>query len=125
MSASLLSGSSGRPDSLTFSQLIRDLITKVGELMVTQIALTKAELKAESQKLLIAVVLGLVALLAGFTSLLLGGISIVLLLSQWLHVVWASLITTGLYLLMTGLLVMGMVLELRKNSERMQVDTKP
>ncbi len=125
MSASLLSGSSGRPDSLTFSQLIRDLITKVGELMVTQIALTKAELKAESQKLMIAVVLGLVALLAGFTSLLLGGISIVLLLSQWLHVVWASLITTGLYLLMTGLLVMGMVLELRKNSERMQVDTKP
>lgn len=125
MSASLLSGSSGRPDSLTFSQLVHDLIVKVGELLTTQIALTKAELKAESQKLMIAVVLGLVALLAGFTSLLLGGISIVLLLSQWLNVVWASLITTGLYLLMTGLLVVGMVLELRKNSERMPVETKP
>jgi uncharacterized membrane protein YqjE len=123
MSASLLSGSSGRPDSLTFSQLVRDLIVKVGELLTTQIALTKAELKAESQKLMVAVVLGLVALLAGFTSLLLGGISIVLLLSQWLNVVWASLITTGLYLLVTGLLVMGVILELRKNSEQMQVDT--
>ncbi|WP_303673641.1 phage holin family protein [Vampirovibrio chlorellavorus] len=120
MSASL---SSDRPDPLTFSQLVRDLITKVGELMTTQIALTKAELKAESQKLMIAALLGVVALLAGFTGLLLGGISIVLLLSQWLNVVWASLITTGLYLLVTGLLLMGMVLELRKNSERMQVDT--
>lgn len=121
MSASL---SSGRPDPLTFSQLVRDLITKVGELMVTQIALTKAELKAESQKLMIAAVFGVVALLAGFTGLLLGGFSIILLLSQWLNVVWASLITTGLYLLVTGLLVMGMVLELRKSSERMQVDTQ-
>ncbi len=121
MSASL---SPDRPDPLTFSQLVRDLITKVGELMTTQIALTKAELKAESQKLLIAAVFGVVALLAGFTGLLLGGFSIILLLSQWLNVVWASLITTGLYLLVTGLLVMGMILELRKSSERMQVETQ-
>lgn len=117
------SSSSGRPDSLTFSQLIRDLIAKAGELITAQIALTKAELKTESQKLLVAGVLGIIALLAGFTSLLLGGITLVLLLSQWLHVVWASLITTGIYLLVTGLLVVGMMAELRKNTERTQVDT--
>jgi hypothetical protein len=102
--------------------LFRELLTKVGELIATQLALTKAEIKQEGQKLMVAMGLGLAAVVVGFAFVLFFGISLTLLLAQSLPMVWAVLITSGIYLLVTALLASGMILEIRKKTERLNID---
>lgn len=111
-----------RSEKLSFSELLRELMTKVGELIGTQLALTKAEIKLEGQKLIVAVGLGLAAALVGFAFVLFLGVSITLLLAQALELVWAVLITSGIYLFVTALLAGGMMLEIRKKTERVDIE---
>lgn len=119
MSASLFSGPS---EKMSFSNLIRELLSKVGELISTQLELTKAEIKLESRKLVLAIALGAGAAAIGFVFLLFFGLSLLLVLAQFMDVMWASLATSGFYLLMTALLAGGMILEIRKKSESMSID---
>lgn len=118
MSASLL----GSSEKMSFSVLIRELLSKIGELISTQLELTKAEIRLESRKLVIAVAFGLGALAIGFVFLLFFGLSLILVLAQFMDVMWASLATSGFYLLMTALLAGGMVYEIRRRKERMSID---
>ena len=117
-----VSSMSGQTDKITITDLIRELLSKVGELISTQLELTKAEIRVESRKLLVAVTMGVTALAIGFVFLLFLGLSLILVLAQFMDIVWASLITSGFYLLVTALLAGGTLLEIRRNSARMKVD---
>lgn len=119
MSASL---HSGLGEKLSFSALVRELLAKVGELLSTQMALTKAEIKLESKKLVMAIVLGVGALSVGFLFLLFLGFSLILVFAQIMDVMWASLATSGVYLLVTALLTAGMVFEIRRRKDRMTIE---
>lgn len=112
----------GQSDKVTFSDLVRELLSKIGELINTQLELTKAEIRVEGRKLLVAVAMGAAALAIGFVFVLFFGISLILILNQAMDLMWASLITSGFYLLITALLTVGTVFEIRRNSERMKVD---
>ncbi|WP_373531162.1 phage holin family protein [Vampirovibrio sp.] len=111
-----------RSEKSSFSQLLRELIAKVGELIATQIALTKAEIKLEGQKFLVALGLGLAAAVIGFTFVLFFGVSLTLLLARWLELAWAAMITSGVYLLLAALLAGAMMVEIRKKTERLDID---
>ena len=112
----------GRSEKSGLSELIRELMGKVGELIATQLELTKAEIKVEGQKLMVAVGLGVAAAVVGFMFVLFFGVSLTLLLARSLDLVWATMITSGVYLLTAGLLAGGMMLEVRKKTERVDID---
>lgn len=112
----------GRTDKLAFSDLIRELFMKVSELISTQLELTKTEIKVETRKLAIAAALGLAAAALGFVFLLFFGLSLILVLAQGLGFMWASLITSGIFLVLTLLFTSGMIMEIKKKSELIETD---
>ncbi len=120
--SSMLPGVSGRSDRLAFSDLIRELLNKVGDLISTQLQLAKAEIKVESQKLLMAAIFGIAAATVGFVFILFFGVSLMLVFSQIMSPMWAAIATSGIYLLVASLLALGMVWEIKRNSQRMHID---
>ncbi len=96
--------------------LLRELFSKVNELFSTQIQLAKTEVKVESQKFAVALVYGAVALVLGFVFLLLLAVSLIFVLAKPLGYIWASLITTVLFLLFAGIAALLMRREVRKNT---------
>jgi len=122
MTAMSLPFSPGRQDRIAISDLIRELFNKVSELISTQVELTKTELKVESRKLVVVGIYGVAALVIGSVFILSLGVTITLALMHPLGLVWASVITTGLYLVMAGLAVALMMAELRKKSDTVDVD---
>ncbi len=117
-----LSFSPGRAERVAISDLVRELFQKTGELIRTQLELTKTEIKVESIKLAHAAAYGLAALLLGLVFLAFLGVSIFLAFTQLVSTVLAAVITTGILLLLTGLALGLMIAELRRNSTRIDVD---
>jgi len=109
-------------DRVNISELLRDLFTKVTEMISTQFQLTKTEIKVESQKMAGALIFGATGLLLGVLFAVFFGISLTLALWQVVNLVWASTITTVVYLVLAGLAVMMTMRELRKNSDDIDVD---
>jgi uncharacterized membrane protein YqjE len=114
--------SPGRQDRVAISDLLRELFYKISELIRTQVELTKTEIKVESRKLVIAGAYGLVALLVGSVFVLFLGVSIMLALMQGVGLVWASVITTGIYLLLAAVATTLMIVELRKRNDEVDVE---
>jgi uncharacterized membrane protein YqjE len=114
--------SPGRHDKIAISDLVRELFYKISEFISTQVELTKTEIKVESRKLVVAGVYGLAALLIGSVFVLSLAVSITLALMHAVGLVWASIITTGIYLILAALSVTLMVAELRKRSDRIDVE---
>jgi hypothetical protein len=114
--------SPGRQDKIAVSDLLRELLHKISEFISTQVELTKTEIKVESRKLVVAGVYGLAALLIGSVFTLFLAVSMMLALMHAVGLVWASVITTVIYLILAVLAVLLMVGELRKRSDRIDVE---
>lgn len=112
----------GQQDRVAIGDLLRELFSKISEIINTQLQLTKTELKVGSRKMMAALIFGGVGIIVGSAFVVSFGITLTLALWQVLNLVWATLITTGVYLALTGLAVLLMVKELRKNSEIMDVE---
>jgi uncharacterized membrane protein YqjE len=112
----------GRAERVSVSELVRELFQKTAELVLTQLELTKTEIKVESIKLAHAAVYGVAALMLGLVFLAFLGVSIFLAFDLMLSKVLAALVTTGILLLLTGLALGLMMVELRRNSTRIDVD---
>lgn len=112
----------GRSDRVAISDLIRELFTKISDLISTQVELTKTEIKVESRKLIVAAAYGVAALIIGSVFVLFMGVSILLALTQAVGVVWASVITTAIFLALAGLATGLMIAELRKKSSQIDVE---
>ncbi|MFM9481332.1 phage holin family protein, partial [Streptomyces scabiei] len=65
----------------SLSDLIRELFSRVPQWLEAQLALTKAEIRTESQKMLSVVVWGLVAVTFAYITVLFAGVSLLLLLA--------------------------------------------
>jgi len=113
---------SDRQDKIAISDLVRELFAKISDYINAQITLTKTEIKVESRKLAIAAVFGVGALILGFVSVLFLGVSLILLLEKTMDLAWAALATTGIFLVVTGLLAWMMTKEIRKNSETIDIE---
>ena len=109
-------------ERIAISDLIKELFTKISEMISTQLQLTKAEIKVGSRKMMAAIVYGGVGLILGTVFILSFGVSLTLALWQVLDLVWASVITTAVYLVLAVAAVLMMMKELRKNSETIDVD---
>ena len=116
--------SPGRQDRVAISDLLRELFYKISELIKTQVELTKTEIKVESRKLVVAGAYGLAALLIGSVFVLFLGVTITLALMQAVGLVWASVITTAIYLVLAAVATVLMVSELRKKSDRIDGDVE-
>ncbi len=112
---------SDRQKRATLSDLVRELLQKVSELISTEIRLVKTEIRVESRKLARAVLFALTALLIGFFFILFLGLSLILLFAQVVDWVWASVITTGIYLAAAGLAALMALKEIQKNSATIDV----
>lgn len=114
--------SPGRSDRVAIGDLIRDLFLKISDLISTQVELTKTEIKVESRKLVVAAAYGMAALIIGSVFVLFLAISMTLAIGQAVGLVWASVITTVVFLALAGIATGLMVSELRKKSARIDVD---
>jgi len=113
---------SDRQDKIAISDLVRELFAKISEYINTQIKLTKTEIKVEGRKLAVAAVFGVVALIVGFVSVLFLGMSLILLLDKVMDLAWASVATTVIFLVITGLFAWMMTQEIQKNSETIELE---
>jgi len=119
---STLSSYPGQTDRVALTDLVRELFSKVGEIVNTQLQLTKTEIKVESRKMVGAVAFAGISLLLGSFFILFFGICLTLALWQVVNLVWASAITTIVYLLLTCITLICMFRELHKNSGNMEVE---
>jgi uncharacterized membrane protein YqjE len=113
---------SDRQDKAPVGDLVRELLSKISELLNTQVTLVKTEIKVESRKMATAAAFGVVALVIGFASVLFLGISLILLFSLAFGLVWGSVITTLLFLATTGICGFLAMKEIQKNSAEIDVD---
>lgn len=110
-----------RPTSPGISELIRELLSKVGELVGTQVELAKTEVKVESRKLALAIGFGVATLMIVSVFLIFLGVSSILLFAQVVDLVWASVITTVIFLVLAGVAAGLMVREIRRNTDTVNV----
>jgi uncharacterized membrane protein YqjE len=96
--------------------LIRELFSRVSELVRTQIELTKAEVKVEGRKLIMAGLFGLIALTIGSIFLILLAVSLLLFLADYLQLIWATVITTAIFLVLTVIFSWLTIWEIKRNS---------
>lgn len=101
--------------------LIRELFGRVGDLVKTQIELTKTEMKVEGRKLAMAGLFAMLSITVGSIFLLLLGLSVLLILSEYLDFVWAAVITTGFYLALTAIFGILALWEIKRNSAHIDV----
>ena len=113
--------SSGQSEPSSLTGLVRELFVRFGTLVRTQIELTKTEVKVEGRKLAMAGLFGFLAITVGSIFLMLLAFSILLLLAQTLQLVWAVVITTGIFLILTATLAGLTVWEIKRNSAYMDV----
>jgi uncharacterized membrane protein YqjE len=109
-------------ERVPISELVRELFRKMNDLLLTQVEITKTELKVESRKLVAAVVFGFIALILGTLFITFLGVSLILLLTPSLGLVWASVVTTVAYLVLTGLAAFFAFREIRKNSATIDIN---
>lgn len=119
---SVLSSFPGSSDRVAISDLLRELFGKVGDVISTQLQLTKSEIKVESRKMVGVIAFGGVSLLLSSLFLLFFGICLTLALWQVVNLVVASAVTMVVYLVLTGTAVWLMFRELHKNYEDVEVD---
>jgi len=112
----------GQTERVAIGDLLRELFTKVSDVISTQLQLTKTEIKVESRKMASTVLLGGISLLLGTFFTLFFGIFLTLALWQVMSLVWASAVTMLVYLGLAGIAAALTVRELRKNSEDIEVD---
>lgn len=110
-----------RSERLALSDLVRELFTKISELISTQLELTKTEIKVSSRKMVIAAAFGVGALLVGTVFVALLGVSMILLLDKVVDLAWAAVITTAIYLLVAGIFGFLMMKEIQKNNDSFEV----
>lgn len=113
---------SDRQDRTPMGDMVRELLTKISELLNTQVKLVKTELKVEGKKLATAAAFGVAALLVGFFFVLFLGVSLILLFAKVVDLAWAAVITTGIFLLLTAVTGMMAMKEVQKNSATIDVD---
>lgn len=111
-----------RQDRVALGDMVRELFTKVSELINTHIELTKTEIKVESRKLAVAAAFGGAALIVGFISVFFLGFSLVLLLNKVIDLAWATVLTTLIMFAVTGVFAAMMIKEIKKNSETIEVE---
>jgi uncharacterized membrane protein YqjE len=114
----------GQQERVAISDLLRELFSKVSEIINTQMQLTKTEIKVGSRKMMAAIIYGGVGLVTGSVFVLWFGATLTLALWQVMNLVWASLITTALFLAITAFAVLMLLKEVRKNSEEIEVDVE-
>jgi hypothetical protein len=108
-------------ERVPLSDLFRELFRKFSDVIVTQVEITKTEIKVETRKLALAVVFGIAALVLGVLFTVFLGVSLILLLTPSLGMAWASVVTTVAYLVLTGLAAFLAIREVRKNSATIDV----
>jgi uncharacterized membrane protein YqjE len=101
--------------------LIRELFSRVGDLIRTQIELTKIEVKVEGKKLVMAGLFGLTAISIGSIFLLLLAFSVLIVLAEYLEFVWAAVVTTAIFLVLTGIFACLALWEVKRNSTYVDV----
>lgn len=111
----------GRPEQPGLAGLVRELFIRVSDLIYMQVELIKAEAKIGGKKLAMASLFGLVALTIGSIFLMLVGLSMVLILSQYLNFVWAAVITTATFLFLTAIFGWLTIWELKRNTQHIDV----
>lgn len=119
---SVMSSYPGQTERVAIGDLLRELFTKVSDVISTQLQLTKTEIKVESRKMASTVLFGGITLLLGTFFTLFFGIFLTLALWQVMSLVWASAVTMLVYLGLAGIAAALTVRELRKNSEDIEVD---
>jgi uncharacterized membrane protein YqjE len=119
---STLSSYPNQTERVAISDLVRELFNKVSEMINTQLQLTKTEIKVESRKMVGAVAFAGISLLLGTFFLLFFGVCLTLALWQVMNLVWASAITTVVYLLLAGVTLSLMFRELHKDSKEIEVE---
>jgi uncharacterized membrane protein YqjE len=109
-------------EKTSLNVLLREFLQKLNELIRTQIELIRSEVAAGSLQLAKALLLGVFALIFGLFTLLFLGVSLILLLTPPLGLVWASLVTTVAYLAVTGLAAFLARREIGKDSAAIDVN---
>jgi uncharacterized membrane protein YqjE len=102
--------------------LVRELLTKITELLNTQVKLVKTEIKVESRKFATAAVFGLAAVLMGFFFVLFLGVSMILLFAKVVELAWAAVITTAIFLIVAAVAGLMAMREARKNAATIDVE---
>ncbi|HEY9745527.1 MAG TPA: phage holin family protein [Oculatellaceae cyanobacterium] len=124
MGASPAYGTSAADDTLGqigLPGLFRELFVRVADLIKAQIELTKVEVKVEGRKLMMAGVMGLIALMVGSIFLMLLALSLLVVLAEYLQFVWAVIITTVVFLALTALFGWLAIWEIKRNSAYIDV----
>jgi uncharacterized membrane protein YqjE len=114
---------SERRDRAPMGELVRELLTKITELLNTQVKLVKTEIKVESRKFATAAIFGLVAVLMFFFFILFLGVSLILLFAQVVELEWAAVITTAIFLLIAAVAGLMAMREARKNAATIDVES--
>ncbi len=115
-------GSAGQPDRVAMSDLLRELFGKMSDIIQTQLQLAKTEIKASSQKMLTAVFFASLSLILGSMGIFFFGLTVLFALWQVLSLVWATFITTGIFLGLTAVAILLLSRNLHQNSADIEVD---
>lgn len=113
---------SERQDRAPMGDLVRELLSKISELLNTQVKLVKTEIKVEGKKLATAAAFGVAALMVGFFFVLFLGISLILLFAKVVDLAWAAVITTGIFLVLTAVAGFLAMKEVQKNTATIDVE---
>lgn len=101
--------------------LIPELFSTVAELVQAHVQLTKTEIKVESQKFGLTMVLAVSALTMGLFFLLFLGVSLVFVFKLLMDWHWATLSVTGIFLVCSLILAALSLHAFRKNTDTVQV----
>jgi hypothetical protein len=112
---------SDRSEQVGLVDLFRDLFRQVTELFTIQTELVKTEAKVEGRKLLLVMTWGLVLLTVASIFLLFLGVSIILMLAQTMGYMWASVVSTGFYLVLTIVSALVILFVMKRNSAKIDV----
>ncbi len=106
----------------SMGDLIRDLFLKMSQVVTTQVEIAKAELKVTSQKLAAAVIFGAITAVLSIIMIVFAGIAVTIILTPLVGLGYATLITTGIYLILAAITAFITVAEIKKNSDTMPIE---
>ena len=115
-------GHANPSERIAVSDLLRELFGKMSDIIQTQLQLAKTEIKASSQKMITAMFFASLGLILGSMGIFFLGLTVLFALWQVLNLVWATFITTGIFLVLTAIAVLLLTREIHQNSADIEVD---
>ena len=115
-------GHANPSERIAVSDLLRELFGKMSDIIQTQLQLAKTEIKASSQKMITALFFASLGLILGSMGIFFLGLTVLFALWQVLNLVWATFITTGIFLVLTAIAVLLLTREIHQNSADIEVD---